>query len=135
MATFLFFPRWTMTKLLSDCGGHVPNPGQITSSFGWGPPLPRLVHCPVNLPALAWELLLVGNQCDITFIIPKLINEVPSHANITLLRYITMFTGLSIFQRIFHHLILNMRNILQNIVNPTKQCYGSEQSFETSFIA
>ena len=44
------------------------------------------------MPALACELLLVGNQCDntqfgitdiqvdITFIIPKLIDAVPTHA-------------------------------------------------------
>ena len=56
-----------------------------------GPALPHLLHCLVFLPAPAWELFLVGNQCDdtrslkpniqvgITFISPKLIDGVPSH--------------------------------------------------------
>jgi hypothetical protein len=38
--------------------------------FIWlGPalPLPNLLHCPVFLPALAWQLFLVGNQCDNTW--------------------------------------------------------------------
>ena len=43
-------------------------PGQITYVFGWAPPLPRLLHCLVFLPALAWEFFLEGNQCDNTFI-------------------------------------------------------------------
>ena len=65
-------------------------PGLMTSSFGWVPPLPRLLHCPVFLLAPAWEFFFVGNQCDkypvkimniqvdITFIIPKLIDGVSS---------------------------------------------------------
>ena len=42
-------------------------PGKITSSFGGAMSLPRLLHCPVFLPKLTWELLLVGNQCDNTW--------------------------------------------------------------------
>ena len=34
--------------------------------LGWAPPFPRLFRCPVFLPAPAWELLLIGNQCDNT---------------------------------------------------------------------
>ena len=33
-----------------------------TSLLGWAPSLPRLLHCPVFLHALAWELFLAGNQ-------------------------------------------------------------------------
>ena len=41
-------------------------PGLITSSFGWALPFPCLLHCPVSLPAPAWELFPVENQRDNT---------------------------------------------------------------------
>jgi hypothetical protein len=32
-----------------------PAPSHITSSFIWAMPLPRLLHCPVFIPAPAWK--------------------------------------------------------------------------------
>jgi hypothetical protein len=65
----------------------------MTFLYGWAPPLPRLLHYAIFLPAPTWELLLVGKQCDktgpvkitsiqvdITFIVPMLIDGVPSYA-------------------------------------------------------
>ena len=49
---------WFDTRVLA--------PGYITSSFGWDLPFPCLLHCLVFLPAPAWELFLVGSQCDNT---------------------------------------------------------------------
>ena len=59
--------------------------------FGWAMPLPHLLHYLVFLPAPTLKLLLIGNQCDntnvvkitniqvdVTFIIPKSIDIVPS---------------------------------------------------------
>ena len=61
-------PTSNMKSKLDSPWSQTPKlvPGQITSSIGWTPPLPRLLHSPVFLPAPAWELFLVGNQCDST---------------------------------------------------------------------
>ncbi len=40
--------------------------GQITYAFGWALPLPCLLHYQVFLPAPAWELFPIANQCDNT---------------------------------------------------------------------
>ena len=39
-------------------------PGYMTSSFGWAPPLPCLLHCLIFLATPVWELFPVGNQYD-----------------------------------------------------------------------
>ena len=43
-----------------------PGLDHIFIQLGPAPPLPRLLHCSVFLPTPAWELFLVGNQCDNT---------------------------------------------------------------------
>ena len=54
------------TPLLCLLAVPVQRPGLITSSFSWALPFPRLLHCPVFLPASAWEFFFAGNQCDNT---------------------------------------------------------------------
>ena len=43
-----------MQSLLDSAIDHynasIDAPGCIASAFGWAPPLPRLLHCPVFLP-------------------------------------------------------------------------------------
>ena len=50
--------------------------------------------------------------------------------NISLSGSIQCFVGLTMFHGIFFKIIVNTRNILWNIVSPTKHCYGYELCYE-----